>query len=136
VTKLIEETVVELRPDTVYTHHAGDLNIDHQLVARAAATALRPLPGASVQSLYSFETVSSTEWAVSLPDAVFQPTRFEDISAVFDLKCAALQCYSSEMHDFPHPRSIAAIEALARVRGATAGLAAAEAFCVIREIVA
>jgi len=135
VVKLVEATGDEVRPDIVYTHHAGDLNIDHQVVARAVATAFRPLPDATVKALYSFETLSSSEWALPSADTHFQPCRFENISDVLDLKLAALECYANEMRAFPHPRSIDAVTALARVRGATAGVAAAEAFCVFREII-
>lgn len=136
VVKLIESAGAEVRPETVYTHHAGDLNVDHQVIARAVVTAFRPLPGASVRSVYAFETVSSTEWAFQAVEPAFCPSRFEDISDVMGLKRAALECYAREMRPFPHPRSIEAIEALARFRGASVGVAAAEAFCVIREVVA
>lgn len=136
VVKLIESVGAEVRPETVYTHHAGDLNVDHQVIARAVATAFRPLPGASVRSVYAFETVSSTEWAFHAVEPAFRPSRFEDISDVMGLKRAALECYAREMRPFPHPRSIEAIESLARLRGASVGVAAAEAFCVIRDVVA
>ena len=136
VVKLVEATAEAVKPQIVYTHHAGDLNVDHQVVARAVATAFRPLPGASARTIYSFETVSSTEWAIgqSAASSVFQPTRFVDVSAHLDAKAAALECYAMEMRPFPHARSVEAIEALARVRGASVGLAAAEAFGVCREI--
>ena len=136
VVKLIEETAAEIRPEIVYTHHAGDLNIDHQIVAHAVATAFRPLPGAGPRALYAFETVSSTEWAEPSEGGSFLPSHFVDISDTLDTKLAALRCYESEMRDFPHPRSHEGVEALARLRGATAGLKAAEAFAVIREVVA
>lgn len=135
VVKIVEATGEEIRPDVVYTHHAGDLNIDHQIVARAVATAFRPISNATVKAIYSFETLSSSEWALPSAGTHFQPCRFEDISDVLDLKVAALECYASEMRDFPHPRSMDAVTALARTRGATAGLAAAEAFCVLREVI-
>ena len=49
-------------------------------------------------------------------------------------KEAALKAYDMEMRDFPHARSYKAVEALAVLRGAHAGLEKAEAFSVIRQV--
>lgn len=132
IVQRIEETIARLSPRTIYTHFANDLNVDHQLTARAVAAACRPLPQSSIKSIYAFETPSSTEWA---PDDVFRPTRFVEISEdALARKLRALDCYTSEMRDFPHPRSSKAVEALARWRGATAGVEAAECFEIIRQL--
>jgi LmbE family N-acetylglucosaminyl deacetylase len=134
LTKAVEQVVSELRPDTVYVHHCGDVNIDHRLLHEAAFTACRPQPKHCVKRLLSFETVSSTEWAPpgSLP--VFQPTVFVDVSAHWQKKLAALDAYQSEMRKWPHPRSITAIEHLGRWRGASVGVHMAEAFMLLREV--
>jgi LmbE family N-acetylglucosaminyl deacetylase len=126
--------VGELQPHTVYVHHAGDVNIDHRLLHEAAFTACRPQPRHCVKRLLSFETVSSTEWAPpgSLP--AFQPTVFIDISAHWPKKLAALNVYQSEMRNWPHARSIAAVEHLGRWRGASVGTEMAEAFALLREV--
>lgn len=131
VVKAVEEALTETVPDVVYTHHGGDLNVDHGIVHRAALTACRPQPGCPVRAIYAFEVPSSTEWN----DSVFIPNRFVDIGATLDAKMKALACYAGEMRPFPHPRSLEAIEALARWRGASAGLEAAEAFHIIRQVV-
>ncbi len=134
VVQHVERIVGELRPTIVYTHHAGDLNIDHQVVHRAVVSACRPIPGQSIRTIRTFETVSSTEWSfgVGLP---FVPTLFVDISAALERKLAALEAYHSEMRDFPHPRSADNVRALAHLRGATAGLRAAEAFMTVRDVI-
>ena len=133
VIKPIEDIVSEFAPDTVYTHHAGDLNIDHQTVHRAVLTACRPLPGSSVTASYTFETLSSTEWGPPDAGETFIPRRFIDISSTLDIKLAALACYAGEMRPFPHARSTEAVRALAEWRGASVGMPAAEAFDVIRQ---
>lgn len=132
IVKAIEALVEEVRPAVVYTHHGGDLNIDHRIAHRAVLTACRPLPESPVRAIHAFEVPSSSEWAS--PGDAFVPTRFVDIAATFATKMAALACYGDEMRAFPHPRSAQAVEALARWRGASAGLALAEAFAVVREI--
>jgi LmbE family N-acetylglucosaminyl deacetylase len=134
IVKHVEATVERLQPRFVYTHHGGDLNVDHRLTHQAVITACRPLPGAPVRGIYSFETASSTEWGSTGIDPGFRPTRFVDISDFIALKLQALDCYEAEMRPFPHARSNEAIEARARVRGAEIGVFAAEAFEVIREI--
>lgn len=134
VTQRIERTVTKVKPAVVYTHHGGDLNVDHRIVHQAVLTACRPLPGSTVRSVYTFEIVSSTEWASPI-DNTFRPTRFVDIADYLKTKLAALGAYEMEIRAFPHARSIANVSALASHRGAGAGLKAAEAFMVIREIV-
>lgn len=134
IVQAIEGVVRKIRPSRIYTHHSGDLNVDHRLCHQAVITATRPMPGRSVRAIYGFEVPSSTEWMFG-SRCPFQPNRFVDVSAFVTAKLAALQCYEDEMRPFPHPRSARAVEALAVWRGATAGLDAAEAFTVIRQVV-
>jgi LmbE family N-acetylglucosaminyl deacetylase len=136
IVKALERVIAECRPDTVYAHHCGDVNIDHRRLHEATLAACRPLPGHGVKRLLSFETASSTEWspAGSLPP--FVPTVFVDISPHWKAKQAALRAYENEMRPWPHPRSPAAVEHLGRWRGATAGVEMAEAFMLLRETLA
>lgn len=131
IVQAIEDFVKELNPDTVYTHHDGDLNVDHVITRKATVTACRPLPSATVRKIYAFEVPSSTEWEGSTRK-MFQPQRFVSIDVEEKLK--ALRAYEAEMRAYPHPRSLEAIEALARWRGASCGVLAAEAFEVVREV--
>lgn len=132
VIRAVEEYVNELRPETVYTHHRGDLNIDHEIVHRAVLTACRPQPRHPVKELYCFAVRSSTEWSGPFPGSVFAPSLYVDISWTLDLKMKALAAYSEELREPPHSRSLPAMEAEARAAGATVGLAAAEPFEVVR----
>ena len=133
IVKIIEKKSKAISPEIVYTHHSGDLNIDHKLVSQAVLTAFRPQPSSTVKNIYAFETVSSTEWGND--PQIFVPTRFVNITNFLDKKREALLCYSNEMRQFPHVRSLEAVEALAKFRGASVGLEAAEAFIVIREVI-
>lgn len=126
----IEAEFRKAKPQVVYTHHWSDINIDHRIVHEAVITAARPLPGNGVSAIFCFETVSSTEWGGNQ----FRPQRFVDIAGTLESKMKALHCYSTEMRQFPHPRSYEAVEAWARVRGASSGLAAAEAFEIVRDV--
>ena len=135
VVKLIERYVTQIRPDTILTHHPGDVNIDHRIVHDAVIATCRPQPGFPVRELLFFETPSSTEWRPPTSCEPFVPNYFVDISDTLDKKLDALEAYGDELREFPHPRSIQAVEALARWRGATVGVLAAEAFVLGRSII-
>lgn len=134
IIKQIEAVVDELKPETVFTQHGGDLNVDHQITFRAVMTAVRPMAGSPVRALYAYEVGSSTEWAFQQFAPVFRPSLFVDISGFLDKKIAAMQAYESEARPAPHPRSPEVLRAQAAVRGSAVGLAAAEAFETIWEI--
>lgn len=135
ITQKLEQVVRELTPDIIYTHHGGDLNLDHRLAHQAVLTACRPLPQTSVKAIYSFETVSSTEWASNEMGGAFTPNRFVDITHQLDRKLEALGAYDIELREFPHARSLESVKALACHRGVSVGVHAAEAFMVVREII-
>lgn len=135
VVRFVEDVVERVGPDVVYTHHGGDLNVDHQVVSRAALTALRPQPEAPRPEIRSFEVPSSTEWSHRSLTPEFTPSLFVDVSAHWESKVEALKCYREELRPAPHPRSLESIDALARTRGAEAGLERAEAFDMIRRVV-
>ena len=133
--KQIEERIDRHQPQVVYVHHAGDVNIDHRRLHEAVVTACRPTPGHCVKRLLSFEVASSTEWQPPGSAPAFQPNWFVDISEQWDRKRIALEAYVNEMRPWPHARSIQALEHLARWRGAQVGVEAAEAFCLLRQLV-
>ena len=133
----ISAVVDELAPTVIYTHHKGDANQDHRRVFEAVLVAARPVPGASVAELYSFEVSSSTEWGpVSMSDWAFLPTVFVDIERYQDQKRKAVDAYrgthENEVKPFPHPRSQEAVDACDTTRGVSVGVAAAEAFAAVR----
>jgi len=132
VVKLVEELVERFRPEVIYTHHPGDLNVDHGVVHRAVLTATRPMTGQRVREIYAFEVPSSTEWAFQQIDRAFRPNVFSDIAATLEAKIAAMECYDTETRPFPHPRSAGALRAIAARWGSVAGFQAAEAFELVR----
>ena len=134
VVKMVEELVDRMRPEVIYTHHPGDLNIDHGVIHRAVLTATRPTPGQSVREIYAFEVPSSTEWAFGSLPPVFRPNVFVDVSATLETKIAAMACYETETREFPHPRSPEALRAVAMRCGSIAGCHAAEAFELVRSV--
>ena len=131
----IERCVNEIKPQTVYVSHGGNLNIDHQTSFRATATALRPVPGSPVRKIFVYEILSSTDWAPVGFSEYFQPACFVDVGAQIERKIEALKAYGDEMRHSPHARSLEAVTALAKIRGGTAGFDAAESFEISRILI-
>lgn len=134
LTQRVEALIARHRPATLFTHHAGDLNIDHRRTHQAVMTACRPQSGHPVRTLLCFEVPSSTEWQPPGSGAPFTPNWFVDIGATLDGKLAALAAYAAEVRDWPHPRSREGVASLARWRGASVGREAAEAFMLARQL--
>jgi LmbE family N-acetylglucosaminyl deacetylase len=134
VVKQVEELIEQFSPEVIYTHHPGDLNVDHGVVHRAVLTATRPVPGQKVREIFAMEVPSSTEWAFHGLKPCFQPNVFVDITGTLETKISALACYDTETRKFPHPRSPDALRAIAARWGSVAGFQAAEAFELIRSL--
>lgn len=131
VIKKISSYIDQYKPDTIFTHHHGDLNIDHRITCEAVLTACRPVADNTVNSILAFETPSSTEWNYCY-EQPFMPNIYFDISKTIDAKVNGMNCYDSEKRDFPHPRSAEALKSLAKYRGSNAGYEFAEAFMLLR----
>ncbi len=134
VTQRVEAVVHEVRPEVVYTHHRGDINRDHAVLHEATLTATRPYSAPFVRRTLCYETPSATEWAGPFPETAFLPNHFVDITPWLGTKLDAMACYPSELGTPPHPRSLEALEIHAANWGSVIGVAAAEAFWLVREI--
>lgn len=130
----ISRVIRKLQIETVYTHHHGDIHHDHRAVYYATLVAARPVNSCPVRRILCYETLSETDWAPPTGDAAFVPTVFIDISEFLDRKLEAMACYRSQLKEPPNTRSLRSLEALARLRGGTVGLHAAEGFMLVREI--
>lgn len=128
------KVVKQIKPEIVLIPHYGDMHLDHRWVAEAAMVAVRPLEAPYTKKVLAYETLSETEWNTPSVNNVFIPNVWVDISEELDGKIKAMECYKSQLHDFPHPRSLGAIRALAQYRGSTVGVQAAEAFMLVRGI--
>lgn len=135
IVRAVEIAIAAVQPEVIYTHHAGDLNIDHALTARAVLTACRPQPGFCVTEIYAFEVPSSTEWAGPRVESAFLPSHFVDITDHWAAKRDALEAYREEMRPAPHSRSTEGLMALSAWRGAQVGMHRAEAFESLRTLI-
>jgi LmbE family N-acetylglucosaminyl deacetylase len=128
------EVFVDVRPDVVFVPFNGDLHLDHQRIFLSALVAARPSTGFTPRLIYAYETLSETNWNAPYLTPPFVPNVYVDISEHLETKLAAMAAYASQLKAPPHERSIEALRALATLRGATVGYAAAEAFVLVREL--
>ena len=138
--RAIETAIEKFRPSWVFTHHVGDLNVDHRVCYDAVMAAVRlpqrlsrDLDPGLIERVFLFEVPSSTDWASPI-DRPFQPTSFFDAQATFEHKMDALRKFEGALKPHPHSRSAENIRALAQLRGAQAGLELAEAFVLVHEV--
>lgn len=126
INKKIEKIILKIKPDIVYTISDGDNSKDHEKVFESALVAARPI-ASTVKKILSYEIPG-------LRRTPFSPNVFEDITNEIKFKNKAFSSYKSEIESYPHPRSIEAIENLAKYRGTQSGMRFAEAFKLILEI--
>lgn len=134
IVKIIENYIHKIKPSVIFTHHYGDLNIDHQITNKAVITATRPIGNDIVLRLLACEILSSTEWNFHNQNLSFIPNIYVDISNFIEKKLEAMKCYENELREYPNPRSLKGIRIHAQKRGLEVGFKFAEAFCLIREI--
>lgn len=130
INKIIEKAIKGFMPDTVLTHSPYDANNDHKIVFHSTVMATRPGAQNYVNTLMSYEVLSSSEWAYL---DTFTPNHFEELTEKdVESKWHALSLYESEVKSYPFPRSNDGIKALAMMRGMQSGFKYAEAFHLIR----
>jgi len=130
----VEEFLIEFSPTIILTHTIKDLNIDHQRISAAVTTACRPIFDRTAHTILFFEVPSSTNWQIDSAHPAFNPRFYIDISETMETKISAMESYTNEIQEFPHPRSEIYLRALAHVRGAACGVKYAEGFEVGRII--
>jgi LmbE family N-acetylglucosaminyl deacetylase len=133
--KAIHDVLTRLQPDTLMVPFPGDIHMDHQRAFHSAMVAVRPHRGPAHPRILAYETLSETNWYAAPITPAFVPTVYLDLTNHLDAKLRAMACYASQVRPSPHERSVESLRALAMLRGSTVGLAAAEAFVLVREVI-
>ena len=127
----LEKAVEDVKPHIVYTQYGGDINRDHELLFKAMLVATRPVEE-FIEAVYAFDTASSTEWAYP---RTFVPDLWVDITPTLQTKLDAMACYESEVRDYPHPRSLKALENRSAAWGNQCCMEHAEVFMTVRRTI-
>lgn len=126
----LEKIIQNTKPNIVYCQYGGDINRDHELLFKAILVATRPTEN-YIEAIYAFDTASSTEWAYPRS---FIPDTWVDITKTLEQKLTAMNCYKSELREYPHPRSLEALKNKAKAWGNQCCLDSAEVFMTIRRV--
>lgn len=130
----VSQVFKEVEPEIIYCVNRSDAHSDHRYTFDAIAACTKSFRYPYLKRVLLYECISETEFAPALPEKVFLPNYFVDITEFLNQKLEAMQIYKSELGEHPFPRSKRNIEALAIFRGATVGVEYAEAFQLIKFI--
>lgn len=135
INKVVSEIVTIVSPAEVYIPFHYDLHQDHAAISYALYVAARPYltTARAIKRVLAYETLSETHLAPPYLMPAFQPNVFVDISETVETKISAMGSYKSQIQPDHLPRSLAALKALATLRGTHIGCHAAEAFVLIGE---
>ncbi|GHA30263.1 PIG-L domain-containing protein [Salinimicrobium marinum] len=135
IIKVIEKEKQDFDPEVIFTHHGGDVNVDHQRTFEAVVTATRPMKDERVKTVITFETPSGTEWRAATDPRHFVPNMYVSVSEeAIEAKIRGMESYEFEKRQYPHPRSPEALKIQAQRWGIAVGKDFAEAFTVVRSI--
>ena len=133
IIKVVEKEKEQFKPEIIFTHHGGDLNVDHQRTFEAVITATRPMKDEVVKTIITFETPSGTEWQGSSDPRRFIPNLFIEVSEEdVEAKIKGMENYEFEKRVWPHPRSPEALKSTCKERGVRVGKDFAENFSILR----
>ena len=129
----IDKITRKFQPSDIYVPFAGDMHNDHRMVCEAVAVATRPYLNYvnMIENIYAYETLSETHLKYPSLGASFLPNVHENVSDFFKLKLKALSKYPSQLQSKNQPRTLDAIENLAKMRGDHIGVKYAEAFVLL-----
>lgn len=124
----------DIKPETIYCLNRSDAHSDHRVTFDAVMACTKSFRYPFIKKVYMYECISETEFAPALPEKVFIPNHYVDITAFIEEKLEIMKIYESEIDCPPFPRSLENIKALALFRGSSVGVMYAEAFQVIKSI--
>jgi LmbE family N-acetylglucosaminyl deacetylase len=130
----ISKIFQELKPEIIYVMNRSDAHSDHRIVFDSVMSCTKSFRHPYIKKVLMYECLSETEFAPILPEKVFQPNYFVDISNFLEKKVDIMKIFASELREHPFPRSIKNIKSIATYRGASVGVNYAEAFQLIKYI--
>ncbi|EJL22893.1 PIG-L deacetylase family protein [Brevibacillus sp. BC25] len=137
MSKIVEKmsaVMLSVQPQVIYAPYRGDVHTDHKFVFDAVISCTKWFRYSFVKRILAYETLSETEFGLNPDTNGFRPNVYVDISKYLERKLEVMRIFESEVGSFPFPRSEQTIRSLAYVRGSTAGVEAAEAFMLLKEV--
>jgi N-acetylglucosamine malate deacetylase 1 len=125
--------ISEIEPEIIYLPYRNDVHSDHVTVFDAVSSCTKSFRYPYIKKVRAYETLSETEFSIDHTDSGFKSNCWVDITQTLDKKIEIMRLYKGEMGVHPFPRSEKNIQALATLRGARAGVEAAEGFINLME---
>ena len=122
----------EFQPDTVFIPFCHDAHSDHYHISKATLSCCKWFRYPFVRNVLFYETISETDFNLNTTEQGFRPNLYVNISDFFEEKLELLRIFTSELGEFPFPRSLESVEAIAKLRGTQCGARRAEAFELLR----
>ena len=123
----------QTKPNELFVPHFSDVHSDHKIVSEVISSCTKNFRFPYIKKILAYEVLSETDYNLNRKQ-IFFPNYYEDITKFLTKKKNAMKVYKSEIKNFPFPRSVKTIDALARLRGSQIGKNAAESFEILREI--
>ena len=131
----IADVINSLKPEQILIPNRSDVHSDHRKVFQALTAATKSFRYPFIKKIWMCEVISETDFAPMLPENVFMPNVFVDISDFFEKKIQILSKFKSELMSPPYTRSIDTVRAHSRYRGSQINVNYAEAFMLLKEII-
>ena len=122
----LSDIIRSLQPSILLVPFRYDAHSDHKAIYDASMACTKSFRYPSIEQVLAYETLSETNFQTHGP--IFNPNLTVDISKYLSRKLEILSIYHEEFGSFPFPRSLDAVEHLARLRGVRINALAAEAF--------
>lgn len=133
--EVISSVITKTEPHTIYLPYRNDVHSDHGVVFDATISCTKTFRYPYIKRILAYETLSETEFSLRPDDRGFKPNVFIDVTGFAQKKINIMKIYAGEMGKFPFPRSEETMLAQMQLRGSTAGVEAAEAFMLLKEII-
>lgn len=130
----LSAVIQQVKPDYLYIPNRSDAHSDHRIVFEALTACTKSFRYPFIKKIMMCEVISETDFSPALPENIFIPNVFMDISDFIERKYEILNVFESELLTSPYTRSIDAILALSKYRGSQINVNYAEAFMLLKEV--
>jgi len=130
----IASVIKEVQSEVIILPNRSDPHSDHRRVFDACQACIKSFRYPSIKKVMMCEIQSETDFAPALPENVFIPHVYVDVSDVYEKKIEIMSMFKSELLAAPYTRSLDSIRAQNRYRGSQANVMYAEAFMLLKEI--
>jgi len=129
----ISQVFNSVKPEILYCNHYSDIHSDHRIAFDAVSSCTKNFRYPFINKIMLYETLSETEFSLTMSSNAFIPNVFSDISPFMERKLEIMKLFTTEQMEEPYPRALSTIKALGRYRGSRIGVKYAEAFQLIFE---